>query len=307
MKLIGISGKAGTGKDFITRQLLVPMLTGGNPYIIASFADHFKLESIVKENLDRSKVYGRKDKETRTHLQRKGTEEGRNVYGDNLWVDILNERLLQYQERGIEYVFITDCRFLNEIQYIHSKGGEIIRIEANDRHQKAMTLESNNDTTILNHISETAVSEYTEWDYILDNTEENKNLVQDVTDICTSILEVWKEDTPLTVFFDVDYVLKTLPPSLNSSYSSSPAVTAITDIQNTLRGSRVVLVTLGNPITQAGKLFGVNAPYIEYVVAKDVTTYLMLKQKYPSKYYHMIGGSVLEASKAGITVGYSEV
>lgn len=203
---MAISGNAGTGKDYITRHLLVPMLTNGLPYIIASFADHFKVEGIIKEKLDRKKVYGRKDKHTRVRLQLKGTEEGRNVYGPNVWVDILNERLIQYEERGIEYVFITDCRFPNEIEYIRSKQGVIIRIEAPDRHAKAMAIENGSDVTVTTHLSETAVSEYKGWDYVVDNTEDNAaNVADAVRDICLSLREHWKY--PETVFCDLDDTL----------------------------------------------------------------------------------------------------
>lgn len=206
MKFVAISGNAGTGKDYITRHLLVPMLTNGLPYIIASFADHFKVEGIIKEKLDRRKVYGRKDKYTRVRLQLKGTEEGRNVYGPNVWVDILNERLLQYKERGIEYVFITDCRFPNEIEYIRSNRGKIIRIEASDRHAKAMAIENGSDATVTTHLSETAVSEYKGWDYVIDNTEKNaSNVADQVRDICLSLREGWKYTE--TVFCDLDDTL----------------------------------------------------------------------------------------------------
>lgn len=206
MKFLAVSGNAGTGKDYITRHLLVPMLTGGRPYAIASFADHFKLESIVKEKLDRDKVYGRKDKHTRIRLQIKGTEEGRDLYGPNLWVEILDERLKQYEERGIHYVFITDCRFPNEIEYVKSRKGKIIRINAQDRHNKAMQIENGGDCNVTGHISENALNEYKQWDFEVDNSEANSLYVADqIRDICLNLREEWKY--PETVFCDLDDTL----------------------------------------------------------------------------------------------------
>lgn len=202
MKFIAISGNAGTGKDYITRYLLVPMITNGLSYSIASFADHFKIESIVKEGLDRQKVYGRKDKHTRHSLQQKGTEQGRHIFGEDIWINILNERLKQYEERGIEYVFITDCRFQNEIQYVKNHGGLILRIHAPDRHAHAMKIEG----TTTSHISEKDCENYNEWDYVIDNTFQNvNNIADEVRNIALSIREKWKY--PHTIFCDLDDTL----------------------------------------------------------------------------------------------------
>lgn len=173
--IIGISGKAGTGKDYLTTSLLAPFLCRDTPYVIVSFADHFKVECIVKEKLDREKVYGRKDAFTRSRLQKKGTEEGRDIYGENIWVDILNEQIQQYYNRGIKMIFITDCRFLNEIEYVKSHHGIVIRVEANDRNHLAMVKENGLSPEILNHPSETC--EYKDWDYIIDNSIENAESV----------------------------------------------------------------------------------------------------------------------------------
>ncbi len=307
MKFIGVSGNAGTGKDFITRNFLVPILTNGNSYVIVSFADHFKLESIVKDKLDRNKVYGRKDKETRVILQRKGTEEGREIFGKDLWVNILDERLTQYKERGISYVFVTDCRFPNEIDYIHSKGGVVIRIEASDRHQKAMTVENGNDAVIVNHISETAVSGYNKWDYVIDNSE-NGSLIEDVKDVCGCILQKWQSETSITVFFDIDSLYKSVDEK-DIDYKS--AGDKIQTVVAGIRNARLVLVTLGNSRDRVCELYqsGILCSHVnvEIVNAKDTTTYAMLQKKYPSQYYHIIGGNVMLASRLGIRIGYVEV
>lgn len=203
MNIIGISGNAGVGKDYLTKHILAPMISNGQPYIIASFADHFKIDSIVKDNLDRTKVYGKKDSITRSILQQKGTENGRDIYGNDVWVNILHERLLQYSSRGIKYFFITDCRFENEIQYVKSKNGIVIRIEAEDRHNELMSIEGNENK---NHSSETSLSKYTNWDYIIDNSKSNSNVFEDSIYICCLIQEHFI--IPETIFYNVNKGVK---------------------------------------------------------------------------------------------------
>jgi hypothetical protein len=61
--------------------------------------------------------------EIRELLQRMGTEAGREVLGENVWVDAaLNTA------KGSNLV-ITDCRFPNEARAIKDRGGEMWRVE----------------------------------------------------------------------------------------------------------------------------------------------------------------------------------
>lgn len=70
-----------------------------------------------------SKKFGR-DFTPREALQKMGTEAGRDIFHKNFWVD----RLEKYLAPG-EHCVITDCRFYNEIQFIHDRGGVLIEIE----------------------------------------------------------------------------------------------------------------------------------------------------------------------------------
>ena len=73
-----------------------------------------------------SKVMGR-DYTPREALQKMGTEAGRNVFHNNLWVHALERRM----ERDKSYV-ITDCRFPNEMAMIREHGGLIVRVKRGD-------------------------------------------------------------------------------------------------------------------------------------------------------------------------------
>jgi hypothetical protein len=205
VKILGFSGNAGTGKDFLAMNLFTKMLTDNNNFIILSFADHFKIDAIVKEGFEREKVYGRKDKITRQALQRKGTEEGRDIYGDDIWVKILYEKIVQYSKRGIEYFFITDCRFPNEKKFVHKMGGYVIKINAPDRNNNAMISEGEIGHDISAHRSEQFI-EQNDYDYVIDNSISNMdNVACDARIICLELREKWRYD--LTIFCDLDDTL----------------------------------------------------------------------------------------------------
>src|SRR6185295_14554565 len=58
-------------------------------------------------------------------LQRIGTEVGRNVLGENVWVNALDKRVREHlrgQTRE-RHIVITDVRFHNEADYIRDQGG----------------------------------------------------------------------------------------------------------------------------------------------------------------------------------------
>src|SRR6267154_6004481 len=67
----------------------------------------------------------------RHFLQRVGTEMGRNVFGEDFWVDQI---LPKYIEEAILLgnVVITDCRFDNEVGRIYKLQGRVIRINRPD-------------------------------------------------------------------------------------------------------------------------------------------------------------------------------
>lgn len=61
----------------------------------------------------------------RMGLQRMGTEVGRQVFGDSFWVDQCVPLDLDHTNRAI---FVTDCRFPNEVQRIRDAGGLVVRV-----------------------------------------------------------------------------------------------------------------------------------------------------------------------------------
>lgn len=159
---IGLSGYAQAGKDTLgqylwqnhaytavafaepmreaMRRLNPTVEINGNHISYVHALEHFGYE-------DLKKVAG----DVRPLMQRLGTEVGRNMFGENFWVDLA----LKHIPDGSKVVF-TDVRFPNEAQAVKSLGGEVWRI-------------SRPGTEPANaHISETALDDY-KFDAVLVN------------------------------------------------------------------------------------------------------------------------------------------
>lgn len=63
-------------------------------------------------------------------LQLLGTEAGRGVFGDNLWVSLWERHLPPVEKKSgnVSVVFVPDVRFPNEAQRIKELGGVLIRV-----------------------------------------------------------------------------------------------------------------------------------------------------------------------------------
>lgn len=61
----------------------------------------------------------------RQYLQYFGTEVGRETFGENFWVD---QSLPSDFDHAGRLIFVTDCRFDNEVERVHSLGGIVCRV-----------------------------------------------------------------------------------------------------------------------------------------------------------------------------------
>lgn len=140
--IIGLSGYARSGKDSVA-----DILVKDAGFIRVAFADKLRealyalnplvshdkepdrllfatrLQTVIDEHgWDgvKNTLYG---PEVRRLLQRMGTEAGRNVLGDNVWVDAV----LATIDVTKNYV-ATDCRFRNEAKAVVRKGGQVWRV-----------------------------------------------------------------------------------------------------------------------------------------------------------------------------------
>lgn len=133
--LIGLTGFAGCGKDtaagFLVRDHgftrvaladpLRQMLYALNPIVGARGGVAVRVADLVDElGWDAAK---REHQEIRALLQRLGTEAGRAVLGERVWVD-----LGMLRARCVNHAIITDVRYMNEAHAILDSGGEVWRI-----------------------------------------------------------------------------------------------------------------------------------------------------------------------------------
>lgn len=174
---LGVSGVAQAGKDTVAN-----VLVENHGFVRISFADALKkavkaLDPILEfnrplswfwhegesdaDNWDRLKV---EYAEARRLLQRMGTEVGRDLFGENFWV----ERAFASVNDADRVVF-SDCRFPNEAQAVKDHGGYVWRVE---RPGYGPT---------NNHPSETSLDHWP-FDYVLHNNTSVEGLQDTVAD-----------------------------------------------------------------------------------------------------------------------------
>lgn len=112
-------------------------------------------------------------------LQKFGTEACRNGIADNIWIAALEKRI-----HGYEDVVISDCRFPNEINFIRSAGGVIVRVKRGE--------DPSIEQLSKMHISETAWNKY-DPDFIVHNEGTKDELKNNVKTILTL------ETKPITI------------------------------------------------------------------------------------------------------------
>lgn len=130
-KLIGLSGLAGSGKDYIDGRLY-DFLDGGS--LRVAFADGVRFEIESAFGVDRYGLGALWDKpysdEIRQLLQLWGTEYRRSQ--DPLhWVEY-GRREIERAWETTELVVITDVRFQNEADLVRDLGGIVVQVQAAD-------------------------------------------------------------------------------------------------------------------------------------------------------------------------------
>lgn len=114
--LIGVAGKAGAGKD-----TLADALVKYAGFFKASFALPIKIEGMVKMGFTRSEVFDTKPQYVRSWLQSHGAAQRRTA--PDYWIRQLDPLI-----RDKERVVIADVRYPNEVEYVHSRGGHVVRV-----------------------------------------------------------------------------------------------------------------------------------------------------------------------------------
>lgn len=154
MQIIALSGKAGTGKDYLYTHFFQP-----ERFYRVALADHFKTWIIGKGLATYEEVHVTKPPHVRKLLQEEGTERGRDAYGVDIWCRTLGAWMRHWETTwNMSRFVVTDVRFPNEVDYIKSLGGAVYRIVAPLRADK-----SSLSAEAKVHISETALDGFDDF------------------------------------------------------------------------------------------------------------------------------------------------
>lgn len=157
--MIGISGKASSGKDYLGKMAL--RRAGYHQW---AFAWPMKAILVGRGQYSYEEVFETKPPEVRRALQVIGTEEGWMLYGKNYWTDMAGAWLrVMHENLGLSRFYFTDVRFPHEVDFIKGLGGKVVRLEHGDRFY---TLEG---TDAAKHSSETALDAWLPWDLVFEN------------------------------------------------------------------------------------------------------------------------------------------
>lgn len=127
MMVVGLAGPAGVGKSTIAATCFRKHM-----FLDVALADEIKVRAVATGVASYEDVYSSKKPEAvRKWLQEEGTERGRHLYGDDVWVRALFARLRRMNEEWqLDRFVISDVRFASEIRYIRSHGGLVFRVDA---------------------------------------------------------------------------------------------------------------------------------------------------------------------------------
>lgn len=129
-RIIGITGRAGVGKD-----TLADYLELGHGYYRYSLAmplkrgieEMFSLSPTVWDRENKERVIPWIGKSPRQLAQTLGTEWGRHLVADDIWLRCLGQ-VIDNLPSTAEGLVIPDVRFENEANYIRARGGVVIRV-----------------------------------------------------------------------------------------------------------------------------------------------------------------------------------
>lgn len=152
MIIIGIGYKARQGKDTIAREMVKHAGKLGLYAKQYGFADALKVEC---------RINGGMEEKNPELLQETGVWYRNNV-DINFWVTLLGR---QIQEEQPDIAIITDVRFFNELEFIRSNNGKLIKVVRKNPDGSSVVAPDRDP----NHSSESELDSHLEWDYIVTN------------------------------------------------------------------------------------------------------------------------------------------
>ena len=173
MKLIGITGKARSGKDTIAEYLW-----GRHAFTRIAFADPLKLAAQAMFGLSAAQTWDADQKEVviphwgmspRQIFQLLGTEAAKPVFGKDIWIK--RWRISYDMLSRTDHIVVPDVRFDEEAEAIRGLGGVIVEV------QRGVGLQGSTGT----HASELGLLKLP--DYVIDNNGTLEDLFMQVENV----------------------------------------------------------------------------------------------------------------------------
>jgi hypothetical protein len=138
--IIGLTGKAGAGKDTAAQFIREQLQASGRRVAVEAFANPIRQmllaigvpdQYLRDRTLKEEPIPGFNGASYRMLAQTLGTEWGRHCLGRNFWISMLQHRLARAAEvqPPPEFLVLTDVRMLNEAQWVQGQGGLLVRVE----------------------------------------------------------------------------------------------------------------------------------------------------------------------------------
>ena len=172
IRIIALTGNMMSGKSTVAKYLVEQ-----HDFVLVKFAEPLKwmLQSI---GLGMEEIEGNKkelpmtllsENTPRFAMQTLGQEWGRDIMGENFWVNIWKDRVKHLLAQGYYDIVTDDCRYLNEQQAVAEMGGSVWKV-VRPHSQSTLLTEMSQE-----HRSETAMEEI-EVNEIIQNTKDIHNL-----------------------------------------------------------------------------------------------------------------------------------
>jgi hypothetical protein len=181
MQVIGFTAKVGGGKD--TAGILVTQALEEKGYRVTklSFAKYLKDICCMMFGWDRERLehdFDYKEGDTlddgspdpacealgmtrRVVMQKIGTEAMRDGLHYDIWIIALKLAIQRGEYDDYDYGLLTDCRFINELQFVRDLDGTLIQV-IREGEQSTLTKETQ-------HLSELEWESWDDWDSIVTN------------------------------------------------------------------------------------------------------------------------------------------
>ena len=187
--VILLSGKSGSGKDFVANIMKEKLEQKGNKVLVTHYADLLKY--ILKTFFDWD---GQKDEHGRHLLQYVGTDVIRRQ-NPNYWIDFVKDIIIMFSNNW-DYILIPDARFPNEITRMFCSNFRTISIRITRLNYISKLTDEQQQ-----HESETALDSYS-FDYYMTNDGTLDGVTKEVDNFIKVI--DWNKKT---IFIDMDCTL----------------------------------------------------------------------------------------------------